>query len=328
MSMSDPVADMLTRIRNSILNNIATVDIPYSKIKTQIARILVDEGFVENVQIVMNSDKQNLLQIILKKSHDSNFALTNLKRISKPSRRVYTKQNDIPKVLNGLGISILTTSKGLMTDRDARRNNVGGEIICSIWWFAIRLIIKDNYLEKYMSRIGNKPIEIPSCVLVDIVGNTIFVSGKKGKLQKNIINDVEVTIENSILYVRSKSNTKETNSYCGMTRALINNMIIGSQTGFKKILLVDGVGYRVNVQDKKISLSVGYSNVEDFIIPDNIIASTNNNQLILESNDIELLGQVCAKIRNIRKPEPYKGKGIRYDNEHIIRKAGKSAGKK
>jgi large subunit ribosomal protein L6 len=105
-------------------------------------------------------------------------------------------------------------------------------------------------------------------------------------------------------------------------------MIVGSQSGFKKTLIVEGVGYRVNVEGKKIILSVGYSNPVEFILPSAVSASVANNQIVLESIDKGMLGQTAAKIREIRKPEPYKGKGIRYENEHIVRKAGKTAGKK
>ncbi|MBA3016303.1 MAG: 50S ribosomal protein L6 [Proteobacteria bacterium] len=179
-----------------------------------------------------------------------------------------------------------------------------------------------------MSRIGNKPIPVPAGVKLEINNDFIRVTGSKGTLEKQIMPELQIVEEGATLLVKASDNSKRTNAFRGLTRSLINNMIIGSHTGFKKTLIVEGVGYRVNVNDKKISLSVGYSNTIDFVLPANVSATTANNQIVLESIDKDLLGQTAAKIRDIRKPEPYKGKGIRYENEHIVRKAGKAAGKK
>ena len=179
-----------------------------------------------------------------------------------------------------------------------------------------------------MSRIGNKPIQIPNGVKLEFTNDSVKVSGSKGILEHHILPEIDLVKEGDTLLVKGHNDTKRTNAFRGMTRSLINNMIIGSQTGFKKTLLVEGVGYRVNIAGNKISLSVGFSNPVDFILPHAVTASTANNQIVLESIDKDLLGQTAAKIRDIRKPEPYKGKGIRYENEHIVRKAGKSAGKK
>ena len=179
-----------------------------------------------------------------------------------------------------------------------------------------------------MSRIGNKPIIIPDGVKLEITNNLVRVSGPKGILEQELLAEIELVKDGDFFLVKGSNSSKRTNAFRGMTRSLINNMILGSQTGFKKTLLVEGVGYRVNVDGKKISLSVGYSNPVDFILPPSVSATTANNQIVLESIDKGLLGQTAAKIRDIRKPEPYKGKGIRYENEHIVRKAGKTAGKK
>lgn len=179
-----------------------------------------------------------------------------------------------------------------------------------------------------MSRIGNKPILIPKGVKLEISNDLVIVTGAKGTLKQQILPEIELVKDGETLLVRGSNASKRTNAFRGMTRSLINNMIIGSQTGFKKTLLVEGVGYRVNVAGGKISLSVGFSNPVDFLLPPTVSASAANNQIVLESIDKDLLGQTAAKIRDIRKPEPYKGKGIRYENEHIVRKAGKAAGKK
>ncbi len=130
--MTDPIADMLTRIRNANQNRAKTVSMPSSKMKEQIATILKDEGFITNFSIKKN-DVQNILTLTLKYADNKERVITGLKRISKPGLRVYAKAEEIPYVLNGLGIAIISTPKGVMTDKLARKNNVGGEVIAYIW---------------------------------------------------------------------------------------------------------------------------------------------------------------------------------------------------
>ncbi|MFO7886503.1 MAG: 30S ribosomal protein S8 [Desulfobacteraceae bacterium] len=132
MAMSDPIADMLTRIRNSGKAEFAKVDIPGSKLKIEIARVLKEQGFIKNYKFV-EDDKQGLIRIYMKYAGEKKPAIYGLKRISKPGRRVYSKAKEIQPVLNGLGISIVSTSKGLMTDKQAREMNLGGEVLCNIW---------------------------------------------------------------------------------------------------------------------------------------------------------------------------------------------------
>ena len=130
--MTDPIADMLTRIRNANQNRAKTVTMPSSKMKEQIATILKDEGYIANFSIKKN-DVQNILTLTLKYASNKERVITGLKRISKPGLRVYAKKEEIPYVLNGLGIAIISTPKGVMTDKLARKNNVGGEVIAYIW---------------------------------------------------------------------------------------------------------------------------------------------------------------------------------------------------
>ena len=132
MSMSDPIADMLTRIRNGIMASYDAVDIPGSKLKINLAKILKSEGFIKNYKIIPNR-QQGIIRIFLRYDEHGVSVIEGLKRQSKPSRRVYTKSDNIPKVLNGFGTNILSTSKGIMTDRQARKMGVGGEILCSVW---------------------------------------------------------------------------------------------------------------------------------------------------------------------------------------------------
>ena len=179
-----------------------------------------------------------------------------------------------------------------------------------------------------MSRIGNKSIPVPGGVKYELVGNRAKITGPKGTLELELRPEIEIVEEDNNLIVKGRDESKRTNAFRGMTRSLINNMIVGTEKGFQKKLLVEGVGYRVNVAGRKLTLSVGYSNPVDFELPESVSASAENNLITLESIDKGVLGETAAKIRDIRKPEPYKGKGIRYENEHIVRKVGKAAGKK
>jgi small subunit ribosomal protein S8 len=132
MAMSDPIADMLTRIRNAGKAKFNSIDIPGSKLKTDLARVLKDEGFIRNYKFIKDN-KQGILRVYLKYDEEQTNTIIGLERVSKPSRRFYVKSKDIKPVLNGMGVSILSTSKGIMTDKQARSENLGGEILCNIW---------------------------------------------------------------------------------------------------------------------------------------------------------------------------------------------------
>jgi small subunit ribosomal protein S8 len=132
MAMSDPIADMLTRIRNAGKAKFNSTDIPGSKIKIELAKVLKSEGYIRNYKFIKD-DKQGILRIYLKYGSQQDTVICQLKRVSKPSRRVYVKSQEVPSVYNGTGIAILSTSKGIMTNRQARKENVGGEVLCTIW---------------------------------------------------------------------------------------------------------------------------------------------------------------------------------------------------
>ncbi|MFP3982834.1 MAG: 50S ribosomal protein L6 [Desulfurivibrionaceae bacterium] len=179
-----------------------------------------------------------------------------------------------------------------------------------------------------MPRIGDKPIPVPSTVKVDIKDNHVTVTGPKGTLERDVRPELKLEQQNGYINVRSLDSSKKSKAYSGLTRSLINNMIMGTEKMFSKKLVVEGVGYRANVQGDKLILHVGYSNPVEYPLPEGITAAVAQNTITLESMDNELLGQTSARIRDIRKPEPYKGKGIRYEDEHIVRKAGKAGAKK
>mgnify|MGYP005838523001 CR=1 FL=1 len=132
MSMSDPLADMLTRIRNANMVRHETVEIPNSNLKTHVAENLKKEGYINGLEVVEDS-KQGILKISLKYDRNNNRVITGLKRVSKPGCRVYVQSNNIPKVMSGLGVAILSTSKGVLTDKEARQQGVGGEVLCEVW---------------------------------------------------------------------------------------------------------------------------------------------------------------------------------------------------
>jgi large subunit ribosomal protein L6 len=175
-----------------------------------------------------------------------------------------------------------------------------------------------------MSRIANDPVTIPSGVEVQIDTNEILVKGSKNSLSMSINNGVEIKKEDNILSFSPKSSSKSDDAMAGTTRALVNNMVFGVTQGFEKKLQLVGVGYRAQLQNKKLSLSLGFSHPVDFILPEGVTAEVpSQTDVTLKSADKQLLGLVAAKIRAFRPPEPYKGKGVRYADEHVRRKEAK-----
>jgi len=168
------------------------------------------------------------------------------------------------------------------------------------------------------------PIPVPKGIKVEIKDQDISVSGSKGSLSRTIHPGISVELKDGEILVTGGDNDRKINAFRGLTRSLINNMVVGVEQGFKKVLVIEGVGYRASVSGKKLTLNVGYSNPVDFALPDNVTGSVENNKITLESIDKEILGMTASQIRSVRKPEPYKGKGIRYEDEHIVRKVGKS----
>ncbi len=184
-----------------------------------------------------------------------------------------------------------------------------------------------------MSRIGKLPIEIPAGVTVKVDNNVVTVKGAKGELKQAINPDLKVKIEGNVLTVERPSDDREHRAQHGLFRSLINNMITGVSTGYKKEMELVGVGYRATATGQVLELSLGYSHAIYILLPPEVKieakSERNKNPLIiLESCDKQLIGQVCAKIRSLRKPEPYKGKGIKFVGEVIRRKSGKSASAK
>ena len=177
-----------------------------------------------------------------------------------------------------------------------------------------------------MSRIGKKPVDIPAGVKVALNDGVITVEGKS-KLAMPLPPHVAVEIKENQLLVTQADDTRSAGAMHGLTRSLINNMVIGVTTGFRKELAIVGIGYKAQLSGKKLTLSLGYSHTIEFPVPEGItLTVTPENKIIVEGADKQLVGETAAEIRRFRPPEPYKGKGIRYVDERIVLKEGKSVG--
>ena len=177
-----------------------------------------------------------------------------------------------------------------------------------------------------MSRIGNKAIVLPSAASIELVENTITVKGPKGQLSFEIPACISVHVDGSNITFTRESNEKTHRSLHGTTRAIINNMVVGVTEGYEKILEIEGTGYRAQLQGKKLVVNAGYSHPVEMEIPEGLTVTVPNpTEIHVAGCDKQLVGQFAADVRIIRKPEPYKGKGIRYRGEYIRRKEGKKA---
>ena len=180
-----------------------------------------------------------------------------------------------------------------------------------------------------MSRIGNKAIQVPAGVTISVAeGNLVTVKGSKGELSFQFNSELEINVSATEVVVKRPNDSKEMKTIHGTTRALLNNMVVGVSEGFKKTLEINGVGYRAALQGNKLVVSAGYSHNVEMEVPAGLKVELPKNTIIVISGiDKQLVGQFAAEIRDIRKPEPYKGKGIKYDYETIRRKEGKTAKK-
>lgn len=175
-----------------------------------------------------------------------------------------------------------------------------------------------------MSRIGKKPVAIPSGVTADIANGVLTVKGPKGALTLSLADEIVYAVEDGAISVQPANDTKRARAFWGMQRTLVQNLITGVTEGYTKVLEITGVGYRAQSQGKTLKLQLGYSHDVDFAIPEGIEIKTPDNTTVeISGIDKQLVGQVAAEIRRWRKPEPYKGKGIKYRGEFIFRKEGK-----
>ena len=176
-----------------------------------------------------------------------------------------------------------------------------------------------------MSKVGKLPVAIPAGVTVNVANGLISVKGPKGELKQTFHDEIDIKVEGTGVQLSTKNNTKQTNAYHGLYRSLINNMVKGVTEGFTKTLVITGVGYRAEVKGKELVMNLGYSSDYIAIIPDGLtVVATPDGKLTVTGIDKQLVGEFCSQIRKLRKPEPYKGKGIRYETEVIRRKVGKT----
>ena len=175
-----------------------------------------------------------------------------------------------------------------------------------------------------MSRIGKKPVAIPAGVTATIEAGSLSVKGPKGTLAMPLVDDVTYTLDDGSISIKPANETKRARAFWGMQRTMVQNLVTGVTDGFTKVLEITGVGYRANSQGKTLKLQLGYSHDVDFVVPEGIEIKTPDNTTIeIAGTDKQQVGQVAAEIRRWRKPEPYKGKGIKYRGEYIFRKEGK-----
>ncbi len=176
-----------------------------------------------------------------------------------------------------------------------------------------------------MSRIGKVPVTVPSGVTAEIAGSVLSVKGPKGTLTLTMREEISYTLEEGRILVRPANDSKQARAFWGMQRTLVNNLVTGVTEGYTKVLEITGVGYRANAQGpRKLKLQLGYSHDVDFDVPEGVEVKTPDNTTIeISGIDKQKVGQVAAEIRRWRKPEPYKGKGIKYRGEYIFRKEGK-----
>jgi len=176
-----------------------------------------------------------------------------------------------------------------------------------------------------MSRVGKKPIPVPEKTKITYKDRVLSIQGEKGVLTRMIHQDVDLKIENNVMTVTIERNDKRTRALWGMTRALIANMVSGVSKGFERVLEINGLGYRAELKGNSLELQLGYSHPIHFPLPDGISAKVEKNIIRLSGIDKDLLGLTASSIRRLRPPEPYKGKGVKYAEERIQRKAGKTA---
>lgn len=177
-----------------------------------------------------------------------------------------------------------------------------------------------------MSRIGKKPIVIPAGVKVAVSGNQVSAEGPKGKLEQKVIPGISIAVEEGKIFVRRGDNQRQSRARQGLVRALVANMVKGVHEGFQKVLEISGVGYRAETSGKQLVLNLGFSHRVEYPIPDGVnVAIDKNTRITVSGIDRQKVGQFAAQVRAVRDPDPYKAKGVTYEGERILRKAGKKA---
>ena len=308
---TDPIADFLTRIRNGLRADHDEVAMPASTFKAELARILAEQGYIDGYD-VEPARVGRTLRVKLKYTDNRKPVILGIERVSKPGRRHYVAADEVPKVQGGMGTTIVSTSRGVMTGHDARRagrrRRAGREGLVA------------------MSRIGKQPIAVPDGVEITIQPDLVKVKGPKGELEERVSSQIGVAQENGEIVVTRSTDRGEHRALHGLTRSLIANMVEGVTNGFEKRLEIQGVGYRPQLQGDKLVLALGYSHPVELTLPTGIdFEVPQPTRMVVRGISKQAVGETAAIIRKQRPPEPYKGKGIRYEGEHVARKVGKRA---
>ena len=315
MSMTDPIADFLTRIRNGIMAAHETVDMPSSNLKKEIARILREQGYIESFETHEGAPGAagERLVVNLKYTDARVSVISGIKRVSRPGQRTLRRRQAHPQGAGRHGHRDHVHVPG----RDDRpRCPQGGR----------RRRGRRAGLVGAMSRIGRKPIPVPASVTVTIEPEVVRVAGPRGDLEERKARDIEVAQEDGQLLVTRPTDRAEHRALHGLTRSLIANMVEGVTTGFTKTLEIQGVGYRAQLKGRDLELALGYSHPVPIKAPEGIeFEVPQPTRIIVKGSSKQQVGEIAAMIRKQRPPEPYKGKGIRYEGEYVARKVGKRA---
>jgi large subunit ribosomal protein L6 len=197
-------------------------------------------------------------------------------------------------------------------------------VLLALLALAVKSSAQYSNWEIVMSRVAKSPVEVPAAVSITLNGQSLSVKGGKGTLALDIHSSVEVKQDDNVLTFAPRDGAKQSEALAGTTRSLVNNMIIGVTQGFEKRLTLVGVGYRAKAEGNTVNLSLGFSDPINYTLPAGVTVETpSQTEIVLKSTDKQLLGQVAADIRGFREPEPYKGKGVRYSDENVLRKEAK-----
>ena len=314
MNMTDPIADMITRIRNGVRARLPKIDVPASRLKSEIARILKDEGYIANFRFV-DDGRQGTIRIFLKYGPGWERVITDLQRVSQPGCRIYCGKDEIPRVYGGLGINILSTSRGVMTGREAAQDRRGRRD-------PLQRLVRSTT----MSRVGRKIIAVPTGVKVSVSEAALEVQGPKGKLTTPVPPGIKFALDGHGAELPARERRAPA---AGLPRPGARARAERGQGRDRG--LHQGPRHRRRrlprrrSRASKVVFALGYSHPVEYPIPEGIkIAVEKQTRVTVSGIDRQKVGQVAAEIRQLRKPDPYKQKGIRYVGEVLKKKAGKA----
>ena len=312
MSVNHSVSDLASIIRNGYLAKRKTVKSSVSNLREDILKILKDEGYIISYAKLKEEGSTIDIFNISLKYHLNQPVISEIKVVSKPGRRIYCGSSDIPSIKNGLGLVIISTSTGVLPGYQAKVTKVGGEVLLKVFWLLA------------MSRIGKLPVKVPEGINVSVNDDIINLDSGKLKKTYQVRPSVKVTYNDNVIKLAAKDGFVSVSADVGMDRSNINNIVSGMEKPFEIVLEINGVGYRASVNQNIILLSLGFSHEIFYALPEGVTAVFQKpNLIVLTSSDKILVGQVAAEIIAFRKPEPYKGKGVKITGTKILRKEGK-----